>query len=197
MAGIWLDNKKNPPASNPHSNSAAIQGDSSYIGGIGVLASYGPYTVINSGTISTGASTVGAIVLLAGGSVTNQTSGAITGGLMGVDDEGSGPIVHYAMISGNYRVVARASGYVSNAMTGTISGASDGIFVGQQNYNPPIHGGGSTGKVVNKGMVTATGSASLANGVVRNVAAAYVNNSGTIIGSSNLVRTMRCSRVAC
>jgi Hint domain len=186
MAGIWLDNKKNPPAPNPYTNSAAIQGDSSYIGGIGVLASYGPYTVINSGTITAGASTVGAVVLLLGGAVTNQTGGVITGGLIGVDVEGAGPIVNYAMISGNYGVVARSSGYVSNAMTGTISGATDGIFVGQPNYNPPIYGGGSTGKVVNKGMVTATGSASLANGVVLNVAGAYVNNSGTIIGASTL-----------
>jgi fibronectin-binding autotransporter adhesin len=172
MAGIWLDNKKNPPASNPYSNSAAIQGDSSYVGGIGVLASYGPYAVINSGTIAAGASTVGAIVLLVGGSVTNMAGGAITGGLMGVDVEGAGPIVNYAMISGNYGAVARSSGYVSNATTGTISGATDGIFVGQQNYNPPIYGGGSTGKVVNKGLVTAAGSASLANGVVLNVAGA-------------------------
>ena len=186
MAGIWLDNKTNTPAPNPFSNSGAIQGDSTYISGVGVLAEYSPYTVVNSGTITTGVSSAQGILLLKGGSVTNQVGGVITGGTMGVDTEIAGSITNFGTINGNYAVVARAGGYVSNGVNSGITGASDGIVIGQFGYTPAIFGSGSTGTVVNKGRVTASGSGTLSNGIVLNVASGYVNNSGTVIGYSTL-----------
>ena len=77
-------------------------------------------------------------------------------------------------------IVARPGSGVTNQASGQITGASDGIFLGQQSYAPPIYGGATTGTVVNRGTVTATGSNALANGIVLNVATASLDNSGTI-----------------
>jgi hypothetical protein len=78
MVGIWLDNPKNPPSSNPYTNASGIGGDPSYIRGYAILASYHPYAVINSGGIT---SPIFGIGLMAGGSATNQSGGNISASL--------------------------------------------------------------------------------------------------------------------
>ena len=78
--------------------------------------------------------------------------------------------------------MARSGAIVSITATGQVSGASDGVFLGQPGYIPAIFGGAINGTVFNQGQITASGSGNLSNGVVLNVASSFVNNSGTITG---------------
>jgi hypothetical protein len=165
----------------------------------------GAGSVANAGSVNAnGASGLG-VALLSGGAVTNQTGGTIKADFIGVylkpsgtvlnqagalvsaasrgiELEGAGIVDNNGTVVSTYAIVARPGSQITNRAQGRITGGSDGIFLGQFGYTPPIYGGSTSGTVINQGFVTASGGNSLANGIVLNVAQAYVSNTGTIIG---------------
>ncbi len=159
------------------------------------LASSGS-TATNWGRIGgTGPTGVG-IVLPNGGTVTNQSSGSISG-YIGVAIEGSaGAVTNAGSITGHGTVVFVASGSVNNQSTGTInmiSGLSAlTVYVGHggsvtnagtitnSGYNTAAIATGGGGTVTNSGRITATGV--LDTGV-------YTLNGGTATNSGIIVVT--------
>ena len=81
-------------------------------------------TLLNSGTMT------GSTLRLNGGVLTNQTNGTVTAAyIYGVSPGGADTVINQASIgaSGNFAIFLNASGTVSNAAGGVISGASEGV----------------------------------------------------------------------
>jgi hypothetical protein len=140
--------------------SAAIVG---YSDGVAMLSGVG--TVLNSGRISGTGTSADGVYLKAGGSVTNAASASISGGSGGVSIL-AGTVVNSGTIVGNSgRIsgtggnaggVLLAQGSVTNAVPGTISGGSDGVYLG-------------AGMVLNSGTIVGT-----------RYAGVYLHDSGSV-----------------
>jgi hypothetical protein len=114
----------------------------------GVVASINPVTVINAGTIvgfgTDAASNGGGISLHAGGSVTNLSSGLITGGVFGVNIQGAGSISNAGTIIGTAgpAILFQGGPDTLTLLPGskiigaiTLSGVSDNVNVNLRNQN--------------------------------------------------------------
>jgi hypothetical protein len=167
---------------------ASIIGDS-----IGVYAKYRALAdVTNSGSISATAANGAGVDLADGGNVSNAAAGLISGTLFGVFvAQAKGAVTNTGHISGGKydRIVLEAGGTVTNAAGASVTGGSNGVYVG------------AGGAVTNSGSITAQGagadlqgggsfvngaSASVAGGsfgVFVSGAPGTVTNDGTLSGS--------------
>ncbi len=187
---------------------AVTNAPSAYItGGMrGVYMSAAAGTVLNDGVIT---GTLGAgIRLLDGGLVTNLDAGSIAGGAGGVVVRGSagtvvndgsiagtfagspGPVIHIG--KGGIGVGLDGGGAVTNALSASITGGFEGVYLGAngtvinggQIINTTTFGDGvflfSSGSVIN----LASGSVRGSNYGVRLHSGGTLTNAGTIVGSS-------------
>jgi hypothetical protein len=196
-AGVYL----NTGGSVTNAASASITG----IGAVGITGGAG--TVVNDGTISGGGTSAAfpsyGVALHAGGSVTNATSAAITGGYHGVEINGGvGNVVNYGSIAATGTgtvadgVFLLSGGSVTNAASASITGGSHGVEIN-----------GGVGNVVNDGSIAATGTSTgtVADGVfldfggsVTNAASASITGylsvninggAGTVVNDGSIAGT--------
>ncbi len=143
-------------------------------GGDGVLIAGAAGTVTNAGTImGTGAFGLGdGVSLAAGGSVTNQAGGAISGTVYGVRIlGGAGTVTNTGSITGGIGVSLLGGGSVTNQAGGSISASAIGVYFG------------AAGTVTNAGSITGTGPAS--DGILLRGGGSVTNQAGgTITGSA-------------
>jgi glycosyltransferase involved in cell wall biosynthesis len=132
----------------------------------GVYGGYGSSVINHNGASIQGGNYA---VYLAGGSVTNQTSARITGGIDGVQMGGPGAISNAGTISGSSNgVVLSGGGSVTNQSDGEITGGNLGVRVS---------GGGL---VVNDGSI-----AGYSNGILEDAGGSITNQGSGIITSSD------------
>ena len=150
-------------------------------------------TVTNAGNISgTGTNGVGVYLhtdpgSLSAGTITNASSGTITGGFFGVFVEGApGTISNSGSISGaTYDgVVFGLGGTVTNATGGRITGGSTGVYVKYR----------AVGTVTNSGAIsgTSTGVDLAGGGTLTNDTGGSItgNTTGVFVGSSSTLATL-------
>jgi hypothetical protein len=137
--------------------------------GIGLAGAAG--TVVNAGSIQ-GSASFG-VNLYDGGSITNQVSSAISGGVSGgevLNVLNAGTIQGASFSNG---VALNGGGSVSNQAGGLIKGGIDGIY-----------GAGGTVSVINAGTILgapASNAASVSNGVALNAGGSVNNQAGGLI----------------
>jgi uncharacterized protein with beta-barrel porin domain len=158
------------PSPSTVTNAGAIIGAGS-VGGYGVLlGAGGNVTNQNAGLIS------GGIGLDAGGTVTNLKGGTISGGFAGVSSSGflSGvlaTVTNAGTISGQFGVALSSAGAVTNQMGGQIIGSTNGVEINL------------AGTVTNAGSIRSTGG--YGAGVLLGAGGTVTNQAvGTISGGS-------------
>jgi hypothetical protein len=146
-----------------------IGGSAGMVDNFGSIGATGAY-VGGSGTLNTG------VVLAAGGNVTNESGGTISGTFEGVFLYQPGTIINDGLITGtstnSVGVQFAASGTVTNETAGTISGTNIGIYAAQ------------AGTIFNDGLIAGTGTEGIgvelaADGIVTNT------THGTIAGTAD------------
>lgn len=132
----------------------------------GLFASNAAAMITNTGTISINAGFGDAVVLQAGGMITNLSSGVIIGGNAGVETFGATTLFNQGAIDAPAAYVGiaiHAGGYISNAASGVITGTQFGAY---------FHN--DSGTIVNAGTIGETNTAGLiGNGIGFN--AGYTN----------------------
>lgn len=174
------------------------------MGGAGIASITNAGTILGTGT--SGAGGLGAVVLRAGGDVTNQASGSISG-FYGVLGQGSSAAQTLSVTNaGNISSAQRAgiylgnSGYVTNQAGGTIYGFDAGVQIGTiaatianlgtigsalKNDAIAIRGGAGV-EIVNQASGTAHGLIGAGTGIYDHgnaTASVSVDNAGTITGT--------------
>jgi hypothetical protein len=154
-----------------------------------------PGTVVNSGSIGLTGVSGSAIDIAQGGSVTNTSSGVITGGDFGIFMTGtSGIVINGGGIMGSHAVALEAGGSITNASSGSITGGVAGVFIkgaagNLLNYGS-ISAAAASGAAVDMesgGSVTNRSGASISGaefGVYIAGGAGYVANAGTVAGTA-------------
>ncbi len=149
-------------------------------GGAGVLGTgTTDWTITNAGTVRSTGTTIGAdgIALMAGGTITNQAAGLISGGDSGVSLTDAGAVVNSGAITGaaGNGVALAAGGAVTNNASGVISGYLSGVSLG------------AAGTVINRGSIGAGHSSSTSNaGVLLNGGGGVSNEAGGTISSYSI-----------
>jgi T5SS/PEP-CTERM-associated repeat protein len=187
--GITLSSSSytNPVVINPGVTISSI--------GNGITASASAWTIQNYGTIAGSPTSGVGIYLSAGGSVTNYSSGSISG-FTGIYDSQALSVVNFGSIVGPLGggIVLDSGGSVNNATSASVILGVDGVEIS-----------GSAGTVVNDGSIGGTGTTSgfgfgvalLAGGSVINAASASITGAesgvivqggpGTVVNDGNIV----------
>jgi hypothetical protein len=161
----------------------------------GLYVSYTGLAVVNAGSIADASNSFG-IKFLAGGSVTNQSDGAISG-YFGIYGEGGAvTVVNAGSISGStgsfgLGIGLSAGGSITNQSGGAISGG--GGILGEGGAVTVVNAGSIAGNVAGiellaGGSVTNQSGGSISGGILGEGGALTVVNAGTITGSSYAVK---------
>ncbi len=136
----------------------------------GVYVKGGVGTVTNFGAISAGAAVGAGVLLVAGGSVTNASTGSIESMSTGISITGSsGTVSNLGTVSGSGKGVSLEGGSVTNGQSGSSGGLISGFFDGVYVFS-------GVGTVANFGTITAASTGGV--GVVL-YAGGSVTNGGT------------------
>ena len=130
----------------------------------------GAGTLTNSGSINAASASGAGVDFAGGGSITNNSGGAISGSAFGVFTSGvAGTLNNSGSISGSHGVGLEAGGSVTNAASASIAGQVAGVFA---------QGGAAT--LSNAGSIVATAGAGLdieGGGSITNLAGATISGS--------------------
>ncbi len=191
--GIYLSSPSytNPVVINP---GVTISNTTTNIGGDGISASATAWAIQNYGSIAGNPTSGVGVYLSAGGSVTNYSSGSISG-FTGIYDSQALSVVNYGSIVGSLGggIVLNSGGLVNNAAFASIILGMDGVEIN-----------GNAGTVINDGSIAGSGSdglgygvALLAGGSVTNAASASITGAasgviieggaGTVVNDGNIV----------